>query len=232
MTKKIITITTLLFISSMSIMAQNVTWGENFASRGLITVFNNNTSVQGSPYLEEEFLPAKIQIGDESKVYGVRYNAYDDIIELKNESDETIGLNESISNVSIAFLKNNKLYRPYKYINPDNDTVNNKKGYFVVEDDTGEKPLLLKEKVVFIEAKEPKSGYDDVKPAKFKRMNDEFYTLNNEGVAVNLPKNKKKLAKIFPNNSKKILNFIKSNKIKTSKREDLILLFGYINTLK
>jgi len=50
--------------------------------------------------------------------------------------------------------------------------------------------------------------------------------------AVLLPTKKKKLAKaLFPENSKIILDFINSNKIKLSREADLITFVNYLNTL-
>ena len=46
-----------------------------------------------------------------------------------------------------------------------------------------------------------------------------------------LPKKNKDLAKLFPANSKEILSFIKTNKIKTSREDDLIRLVTYISSL-
>ncbi len=232
MTKSIFSTITLLLLFSYSSIAQD-TWGENLTSRGLVSTFDNkSSSIKGTPYIKEAFSPGKISIDEESKVFNIRYDAYNDIMEFKNAKNETVVLKENVVNITVIYADGSKIYHSYEYQNLEDDNDSNKKiGYFLVEDETGKKPLLIKEKIVFMDVKFATSGYDKEKPAEYKRTKDEFYTLNDEGVAINLPRKKKDLAKIFPKHSKEITAFIKSNKIKTNKKEDLVKLINYINLL-
>jgi hypothetical protein len=85
---------------------------------------------------------------------------------------------------------------------------------------------------VFFEEQASKTGYDAPKPAMYKNVKDRMYIKLANKEAVLLPTKKKKLAKtLFPENSKIILDFINSNKIKLSKEADLITFINYLNTL-
>ena len=91
--------------------------------------------------------------------------------------------------------------------------------------------LLIKETVVFIDRKPAKTSYDKTKPAVLKRISDKYFIAIGSDAAVEFPKKKKKFPKLFPDKHKDILSFMKKNKIKTSKEEDLVELINYINTL-
>jgi hypothetical protein len=228
--KKSLFFTVLVVVLTLNVSAQD-TARQNLTSPGMIYAFDmNDNNVIGTPYVVDEFMPGKISADKDGKIYSLRYNAFNDVIELKKNADEIEALNRDLANVTITFINSNKSYQAYNYL--DSDSNNDKRGYFVVASDaTHKKPLLIKERIVFIDKQKAKSGYAKTKPAQYKRKSDEYYTLNKSGIAVELSTNKKDLANTFPEHSKEILDYIKSNKIKTSKTEDLIKLMDYINTL-
>lgn len=228
--KKSLFFTLLLAVIAINVSAQDAA-RQNLTSPGMIYAFDmNDNNIIGTPYVENEFMPGKISADKDGKIYSLRYNAFNDVIELKKNADEIEALNRDLVNVTVTFINSNKSYQAYNYI--DSDSNNSKRGYFVVATNTTDKkPLLIKERIVFIDKQKAKSGYAKTKPAQYKRKSDEYYTLNKSGIAVELPTNKKDLANTFPEHSKEILDYIKSNKIKTSRTEDLIELMGYINTL-
>lgn len=216
-------------VFSISLFAQDSA-RQNLSSPGLIYSFDiNDNEVNGTPYIVNEFLPGKISADKDGNIFNLRYNAYNDIIEIQKSANEIEALYKDLVDVTVTIL--NKSYRAYDY--KDTSTNAQKRGYFVVvsNGEAGQKPLLIKERIIFIEKKPAKSSYNQTKPAQYKRKSDQYYTLNDNGSAINLPSNKKDLANAFPKHTKDVLNFIKSNKIKTSKQEDLIKLINYINTL-
>ncbi|WP_298894151.1 hypothetical protein [uncultured Psychroserpens sp.] len=227
---KSIFLTAMISLVSFSATAQDPN-RQNLTSPGLIYAFDlNDNSIIGTPYIENDFMPGKISADKDGKLFSLRYNAFSDVMEIKKDNNDIEALNKDLLNVTITFSKGNKAYRAYNYI--DSDTNNGKRGYFVVLTDASiEKPLLAKEIISFTEKKKAASSYAKTKPAQYKRKSDVYYTLNDKGIAVEIPSKKKEIAKTFPKHSKEILSFIKSNKIKTSKKEDLIKLVNYINTL-
>ncbi|MFK7782235.1 hypothetical protein [Psychroserpens sp.] len=234
MIKSIFLIIILIFFS-FNLNAQNNTI-EHDASRqnlisnnGMISSFDmNNTTVKGTPYILNEFMPGKVLFEEQTQIFNVRYNAFNDVVEVKKDNGDLDALNKELTGITITLIKDKKSYRAYNYI--DSKTGENKSGYFVIASNSP-KPLLVKEKIVFKDKQKAKSGYDKARPAEYKRKDDLYFTLNEKGIAIELPSNKKELAKTFPKHTKDVLSFIKANKIKTSKQNDLIRLLNYINTL-
>ncbi|WP_040279170.1 hypothetical protein [Psychroserpens damuponensis] len=198
-------------------------------SGSFITTLNQKSQKAiGSPYLYENFTIAKIS-ATPTEVYNIRYNAYTDEVEVKVSDDKVQNFNKSISNVVITFIADDLKLTPLNYIN-SNDGV--QRGYFVPLTENNEKvKLFSKKQVVFYKAKPAVTGYDKDKPAEFKNVSDSYFISIQDAYARELPKKKKDLAKLFPKHSKEVLSFIKKNRIKTSREEDLIQLTNYVNTL-
>ncbi|MEZ4803305.1 MAG: hypothetical protein R2797_11080 [Gelidibacter sp.] len=187
-----------------------------------------NETVEGSPYINDEFLPAKIS-ASEDNVFYVRYNAIADQFEVKGENNKAYALNKYRRDIVVQLVGVKKTYQVFGYLD-ENDNENF--GYFVIINgkDSNVK-LLKKEKKFFIGEKVATTSYDTPKPATYKRANDEYYIKVGEDAAIEMPTNKKDIAKLFPKQEKNILSFIKENKIKTKKEEDLNMLMEYINQI-
>ncbi len=178
---------------------------------------------EGSPYINEAFLPIKITLF-KSKIFGARYNAYNGEMEVIIDKDESpIVLNKDNEPYEVTFTTLNKTYT---YLEKTEKT-----DFFVIVNNLKNITLLKKEQVKFIAESKAKSSYQQGTPAKFKRLDDKYYIIINDKKAQIIPKKSKDLVKFFPESSKEILNYIKSNKIKISKENDLIKLTTYLNTL-
>jgi len=180
-------------------------------------------SVEGSRYINEEFLTGTFR--SSSKVYSFRYNAYHDEMEVKN-GDEVNAIIK-IYNFPITLSVGNKVYQVFDYENNEEKT----KGFFVVLTDAKNIKLLLKEEIKFYPEKPAKSGYQPQKAATFKRFVDSHYITYGNNTAEKLPNKKAEFFKIFGNNSEQIKNYIKENKLKYNKTEDLVQIFNYYNGL-
>lgn len=204
--------------------------GINSNLQGLISTINNNNNsdIEGSPYINESYQLAKISSIEENNL-SVRYNGFNDQFEIKGDNDKVYLLNKSLTDLTIQFLNSNKIYKTYNYV--DDKTGNLSKGYFVVLNQESEIILLKKESINYIEGKESVTSYERDKPSKFRRNSDKYFFLMKENDLKMFPNNKKGIANLFPTYSKNILNYIKSNQIKTSEDEGLIQLVVYINTL-
>jgi len=198
--------------------------------QGLISSINNdnNSDIEGSPYINETYQLAKISSIEENNL-SVRYNGFNDQFEIKGDNEKVYLLNKSLTNLTIQFLNSNKRYKTYNYFN--DKTGNRSIGYFVVLSQESEIILLKKESINYIEGKKSVTSYERDKPSKFRRNSDKYFFLMKENDLKNFPNNKKDIANLFPAYSNNILNYIKSNQIKTTDDEDLIQLVVYINTL-
>ena len=221
-----------LLIQSNTIVAQddagsNQTLNEN-SGQLYIPAKKSDAKAIGSPYLIEKFTPATIS-AIPNKIVKARYNAYDDEIEIRIDEDNIQNFNKNIKNVIITFLLDDTVYTSLKYIDSDDGLQT---GYFITLTEANSKTkLYLKKEIRFVKAKPAQTGYDINKPAEFKNNNDVYFVSINGAYARELPTKKKEIVKLFPENSKVILDYIKENKIKTSRESDLINLINYINSI-
>lgn len=188
-----------------------------------------NESVEGSPYINEKFLPATIS-ASEGDVFYVRYNAMNDEFEVKGENNKAYALNRYRRDIVVEILPLKKTYQVIGYYDDDQ---NENFGYFLNLSNPNAKTVLYKkEKVIFIDEQKAITGYDNSDPAKYKRVNDKFFIkLKGKNILTELPNKKKNIVNLFPEHKDSISKYIKENRIKTSKEEDLVQLINYINTL-
>lgn len=232
-------LTSLLMLTQISFSQEGFSGGvinQGFINRsdgGRFVNINikDNPNIEGSQYLSEEFMSSKLSSMPE-KIYGVRYNVFKDEMQFKGSNNELFALSKSDDSVVITFTESNVSYHLVSYID-DSVEQPTKKGYFVKLNDEGPNYILKKKTVLFFAEKQSKTGYDLAKPATYKKVKDRTYIkLANKETAVLLETNKKKLVKnLFPSNSKEILSFFKSNKIKLNKDDDLIKFVMFLNTL-
>ena len=181
----------------------------------------------GSPYINENFTAVKIK-GYDDKIYSGRYNAYNGEMEIKLYEGKIIALDVYSSDYEVVFIGENKTYNTVAY-NSESGIL--KKGFLVSVYSNEKVQLLKEEKIKFIEKIEATSSYQKDKPAKFRRQGDDYYIKLGTNDAQYLPSKKKDLAKAFPSKSKEISSFIKKNKLKLNKEEDLIKVAEYLGTI-
>ena len=188
-----------------------------------------NETVEGSPYINEKFLPATIS-ASEGDVFYVRYNAMSDEFEVKGDNNKAYALNRYRRDIVVEILP---LKKTYQVIGFYDDEKNENFGYFLyLSNPNAETVLYKKEKIIFIDEQKASTGYDTNDPAKYKRVNDKFFVkLEGGKILSELPTKRKDLVKLFPEHEDNISKYIKENRIKTSKEEDLVQLINYINTL-
>lgn len=188
----------------------------------------NTIKIGGTPYINEKFLPIKIS-GQEDKDFQGRYNGYNGDMEVLDVSKGTVFvLNRYLTNYDVEFIGLNKIYRCYKFKSDDGKPIN---GFFIKLSENNGIGLLKKENVKFFKEVKAVSTYDKARDAKYKRGNDQYFIKIHDNNAVELSRNKKEIAQLFPENSKNILGYIKSNKLNTKIEADLIKLVTYISGL-
>jgi len=119
-----------------------------------------NETVEGSPYMNEKYLAASIS-ASEGDVFYVRYNALDDVFEVKGDKNKAYALNRYRRDIIIEILPLKKTYQVRGYFDGDK---NENFGYFVYLNDSNSKNVLFKkERIAFIEEKKASTGYDSEK---------------------------------------------------------------------
>jgi hypothetical protein len=183
-------------------------------------------NIDGSRYFNETFLASKILYQGVSypKMYLARYNAFEDLIELrKGEQTDALLKDENISCMIDGSLY---VYQPYS-IKKGKDT---QLGYLKLLYTNSNISLYLQQHIKFKEAVVAKSSMSGSFPAKFVPSQTFYYrTLDTEAA---IPINKKTVLTVFSQLDKgQIKSYIKDNKIDISNEADLIKLFKYYASL-
>ena len=185
------------------------------------------STIKGSPYEEERFQLGKAsnKLNDKPAPYYLRYNIYNDVIEMKGSLNdgEIKGLIKSL-NIYAKIL--NKEYHFEIY---SDDNKKTKKGYFILLAEANNSSLYLKKIKVFKDKQEAKDSFHKDIPATFK--DSEKYYYKKDRVLLPLSTKKKDLLKRLSDKENELKIYIKSKKIDLKKEEDLIKLFNYYDSL-
>jgi hypothetical protein len=185
------------------------------------------SSVEGSPYEQETFVLGKVseQLTNNSMNYYLRYNIYNDEIQMKlNLDDEKIvGLIKSLNHYAVI---NNK---EYHYMSYSNNNKNINEGYFILASNDTKNSIYLKKIVKFKEGQPEKDSFRKAIPSAFK--NFERYYYQKDRVLFQIPTKKKEILVLFSEEKEDLKKFMKTEKINLKDEKDLIKLFKYYDTL-
>jgi hypothetical protein len=231
MKKSILLLTGIVSLFSFQAISQQVVlipertfsreMGMNTAER------EENPDIEGSKYIYPLYQQATLSTHP-NILFNVRYNAYNDDMEVQGKENNSYAINKYSGTVIVA-LVNGDNYINSKYTDK-NEKINT--GFFKVLNTSGDFFLLKKETITIKEKEVAKTTYHKSKPAKYVKISDEYYIKINNLTAKKAPKKSKDFANLFPENKEAILSFIKSEKIKLKKEEDLIKVFKHIENLK
>ena len=226
--KKLVYTLALIFVSQI-ILAQTTTTYTSFSipvsskSRttggGVVTHNTSGTisSIKGSPYLDEFFLPGTIELSDGEVIENIpiRYNVNQDVIEIDNDG-EILAINKPDKIRKVMFNDRVFIYNPYLI-----KDSKNKNAYFE-EIMIGETTLYLKRtnplKLETHNSNFGKSGtgasYYEMGLHFYVKANDDVYKLTKNSFLDHLTSNKSEMKK-----------YIKTRKIKFDKEGDIKKLF-------
>ncbi len=212
-------------------LSQPINGNLDYLSRNNIVSFDNtDKSTIGSPYVNEEFVAAKVSNND-NLVLLVRYNAIEDQIEVKNDDEKIFAFNRSLKDVQLKLVGEKKIYQLFDYL--EKNSGYEVSGYFIHIGNPENTIKFLKKEIVEFQKEQPAtSGYDQSKPAQYKRKSDDYYAKIGDDKPVKLSSNKKDFVELFPKHKDKILDYIKSEKIKLNNDDDFTKLSIFINLLK
>ena len=172
--------------------------------------------IRGNAYYNATFMSAKVE--NATTLMNVRYNKYTDAIEILNDgSIYELPKSEKYSRIAYA-------NSPVVFVYLDSGEI---KGYFV-EVISGKTRLLKKLKTEFRPEVPAVNTFTSTIPPKFENVKPVYYfETNNQFIKV--PKNTDDLINQFTEHKSEIAAFIKSNKLKINKEEDLIRLTQFLN---
>jgi hypothetical protein len=180
--------------------------------------------IQGSPYLNDEFIQGTIFTTSKTQIINVplRYNIYNDQLEFKTPNNEIQAMAAPEIIEKVDFGDFTMVYVPYTNVKKI------RRGFFKVLQE-GNASLYSRSELTFKQATEP-AAYKDPEPAKFVNNADSYYIRIGMEQARKVG-SKKELITIFPDHLDEITAFIKKNKIKTNNPEKLKKLVNYYNSL-
>lgn len=180
---------------------------------------NDYPGIQGSPYLNSDFIQGIIVMKDSSAArLPLRFNIFaNDMEYIANDAAMAIGNPMSLKCVILE----NEMFIYLSYLKA--------RGYFEVLSE-GKCLLLLKRNVEFQPQEGPKPIEGTIKPAQFRRLQDTYYI----GLAGSEPvevKGTKTVLNIMQDKRAKMESYIESEKLKRASRENLIKIADYYNSL-
>lgn len=180
------------------------------------------TNVLGSPYLNEEFKMGTVTIkNEESYKSYLRYNAYNDEIEMKDGATTTAVMKRDYITVRLGA----DVFSIHTYAYEEGV----KDGYFNALNE-GKAQLLRRRKVYLKAAQAATSSYSQDKPPKFE-MEESFYISINGETAQPVRLNKKGVLSLFSDYQTDLSSYVKENKMKLKSTEEVVKLLEYYNTL-
>ncbi|HYQ59145.1 MAG TPA: hypothetical protein VEP89_17505 [Draconibacterium sp.] len=181
-------------------------------------------NIDGSPYLNEEFIEGTIYTYQKVQFEGIplRYNIYLDDLEFRTPDNDILALATPEIVEKAVVGEYNLSYIPYMLAN------RMKRGYFILLKE-GDLSLYARPVISFQEA-EAAGAYAEAQPAKYVEQPNDYYLRFGMDAAIKI-ETKKDLENAFSDHQKEIESFIKKNKVKPNKEDKLIALVEYYNSL-
>lgn len=180
-------------------------------------------AIAGSPYEQVEFEEGKVYTITSQVYAGVplRFNIHADEMEFTTEDGSVLSMAHPEIIRKIEIGQKEYIYAPY--------TAGNRilRGFFRVPA-SGSASLLVKPKVAFRQA-EPAQPYKEAQPPTYLRMGDDFYLRAGADAAVKIS-GKKEIMQVMRDKSTDIDTWLKRNRIKYNREEDLIKLVEFYNS--
>jgi|GEM_PF-6252923 len=222
-----------LFIYSIN--AQQVdTYQINQMKSQLTTSYDyqkNNNLINGSPYLDDDFLDGKLYEKDSlvKSNISLRYNILNDQIEIKdpniNKGNEYGALLKEISITAKILFKNFKYFPGF--INPSDGSTGS---YLEVLEKGNDYKLLKKYSVKFQPKVEARSQYEPAKKAEYVQKTY-YYVLDNNGKFIEFPNRKSQLYKTFKSQKKELKSFMRKTRIDLDDEKGILRVFNYLDRI-
>jgi len=181
---------------------------------------------EGSPYESNEFTLAQVyRDGVETKSGLIRYNIFQDIMEIDQVEDE-LGEPESSLFKSQHFIihLNGKRFKYFDdFVNSENSTGS----YLEIIDQSKDYQLIKKHDVAYIGARKGENSYVKDSPAKFVK-NFNYYIITPEAKFLLIPSKKRKAYEIVLSRKKEIKNYINKYNIDLNSEKDVLRFYNYL----
>jgi hypothetical protein len=181
--------------------------------------------VIGSPYLYEDFIPAKVN--DIPSTHFIRFNVYDNSIEYKGDDNVIYALEKSYD-YSIELLDgSNKIFVTHSYLD---DKKGEQKTFFEKIYNNDNFGLYLKEMIDYTPVKLAKTSFEPNRPAKFSKRKGAYYFQDlktGSKELLKLAKKEKQFLKQFDTHSDALKKLIKKEKLNIGDKNHLIRILDF-----
>jgi len=179
-------------------------------------------NIQGSPYVADSFLPGQVLINDNEPFRALlRYNAYLDEIQMKDDQNKTISL---LKRNYIRARIVDDFYVIVDYI----DSNGNKKQGYMVKVEEGNASLYRQNKKLFIEAKEATSSYGKDHPAKLVEKIT-YFLKKKDGLLTEMKFKKKEILKMLGDKDSELKKYILESNLKLKNETEVVQLIKHYN---
>ncbi|WP_224489914.1 hypothetical protein [Robertkochia flava] len=223
--KKLLYLFTFTFtLTSISSFAQQTEAYAYGATTLLNTKAAEYSGIDGSPYLDGSEFSKGYMVKDGKSIPNIdlRYNAYKDKIEIKISEEKIYATNPNNEN---DFIIKGRLFTQVDFTYKESE----RKGYMECLSCEGEARLFKRHYKIFEQAKQGRTGYDQNTPPRFISREDYFLQLPGMEKAIELEGSNKKIEEQFGTLDKEMTQFIKEQRLKLKKEEDLIRFIEFYN---
>ncbi|MCM8569287.1 hypothetical protein NE848_07845 [Gramella jeungdoensis] len=184
------------------------------------------SEMDGSPYLKEEFIKGQIFQADSSLgAYFLRYNIYNDVMEVLTQDDKIMELRKS---PSLKVFINNKRFKVLPYLNSEKKI---EQAYFEIMEDGKRIDLLKKHSCTYIPGERAKTSFHVEKKPELESSIDYYLFFNNENLPSKIERlNERNIIKQLGIDKKEIMNLVKRNDLNLRDIEDVNKLVTLINS--
>jgi hypothetical protein len=181
------------------------------------------STIKGSAYLVDEFRLADVA-GVNERVLA-RYNALTDMIEVQTPKMEVFPLIKKEPFNTITFISSVAKIKLLNY-----QTKETKEYGYLLELFSTEKIVLYRrDRIILQKAKEAANSYSQAVPARYVKVDDEFFISKNNETAQLFPRNKKDLLEVFPEKKIEITDYIKKNNFSFKDEKSIINMIRFIS---
>ena len=212
-----------ILILPLSFYGQVVGNGDGITTDTQVGIVIMEVPIEGTPYMNATYKHGETVINGINRTKALmRYNAYNDAIELLDENNTPRKL---LRRKSIEAIFDGKTYKIFDYL----EGGKAREGYFNPLN-TGVVKLVFKPKKMFVQAEKPDHGYDTYKPPIYKDISS-YYIISGDRPAIKTRLGKKQILNHLTKNKAQVKKFISSEKLNLKKEVDVIELIDYYNSL-
>jgi len=181
-------------------------------------------TVEGSPYLDDEFHPGALSFS-RTRYEGIplRYNSYEGYFEFQTDQGVKF-FDPRVTRIDTVWLEGDT----YLYVYFQEGKA--RKQTFMKSVRLGPTSVFQRNEVILTQPEEA-TGYVSAKPASFQKMAESIY-IQKEGEPAMELKGKKSLEEIFPEHYKELNKYVKAEKLKLKKVEDVARLCEFYDGLR